>query len=291
MTVLITRRSLRRTHLFRPDPEIYRLYVYVLAVVAKRHGVLVHAAVLMSTHEHLVVTDLHGRLPSFMRELHRLFALGLKILRKWEGAVWDHERPSVVHLMTPEAVVEKLAYLMANPVSAGLVRCARDWPGVMTLPEQLGCATFRARRPAYYFDEHNPLWPEQVELELSMPLITDMTEDQIREAVARELSELERQAQADLSVRGRAAQGASRVCRASPYERSKSWEAIRSRNPHFAVGRHQLDARIEAVARLRAFRRAYSDALMQWRNGLREVMFPFGTWLMRVTHGAAVSAA
>ena len=92
---MITRRTLRRTHLLRPDPKLNNLFLYCLAVTSRRFGVLVHAATVMSTHEHLVVTDTRGVLPRFTQELHRLLALGIKSLRKWEGAAWDHEKTSV----------------------------------------------------------------------------------------------------------------------------------------------------------------------------------------------------
>src|SRR6187402_2935003 len=136
-TVLVTRRTQRRTHLLRPEQRVNDIFTYLLAVIAKRHGVLVHAAVLMSTHEHLVVTDVNGRLPRFLAELHRMLALCVKVLRKWEGEVWDGAKTSVVELRTPQAVIEKLAYVAANPVAAGLVRKACDWPGVTTVPEDL----------------------------------------------------------------------------------------------------------------------------------------------------------
>ena len=71
-TVMVTRRTLRRHHLFRPDPAIRQLYLYTLAVCARKYDVLVHAVTLMSTHEHLVVTDTQGQLPDFLRRLHRL---------------------------------------------------------------------------------------------------------------------------------------------------------------------------------------------------------------------------
>ncbi len=108
VTYLVTRRSLRRHFLFRPDDEMNELFRYCLAVMAERHGVEVHAAVLMSTHEHLVLSDPRGVLPCFLQQLHRLVALGTKVLRKWEGAVWDHERPSVVELRTEDAILEKI---------------------------------------------------------------------------------------------------------------------------------------------------------------------------------------
>jgi hypothetical protein len=291
MTVLITRRSLRRTHLFRPDPDLSQFYLYVLAVTAQRHGVLVHAAVLMSTHEHLVVTDTRGTLPLFLRELHRLFALGVKVLRKWEGAVWDHERPSVVNLRTPEAVIEKLGYVIANPVAAGLVRYAKDWPGVTTRPDQLGRTRIRAQRPAFYFDERNPLWPQEAELELSMPSVGNMTAEEIRSVVANEVAERESQARADARHRGSTFLGADRVRKASPYDRAKSWEPLRGRNPQFAVGKRQSEAFLDAVVALRAFRQAYRAALDGWRSGLRTACFPAGTWVMRVVHAACVAEA
>ena len=56
-TVMVTRRTIRRHHLFRPDSAIRQLYVYTLAICARQFGILVHAVTLMSTHEHLIVTD------------------------------------------------------------------------------------------------------------------------------------------------------------------------------------------------------------------------------------------
>ena len=258
--------------------------------LAKRHGIQVHAVVLMSTHEHLILSDPLERLPMFLRELHRVVALGVKVLRGWEGAVWDHERPSVVHLRTPQAVIEKLAYVMANPVAAGLVRAAKEWPGVRTLPHELGTAQLRAHRPRCFFDEHNPLWPAHAALDLAMPSVEDMTDAQIRSEVARELEESERQARAAVQAKGWAFMGEQRVRKASPYSRAKSWEPLRGRNPHFAVGKQQREAFFEAAATLRAFRGAYRDALSQWQGGNRLARFPLGTWLMRVVHGALTAA-
>jgi REP element-mobilizing transposase RayT len=120
-TEMTTRRTLRRTFLFRPDPKLIQFYLYCLAVYAERYAIEVHAVVLMSTHEHLIVTDNRRRLPDFFRDFHRVVALGTKILRRWEGTVWDSEPTSRVALCNPKAIIEKLAYIMANPVEAGLV--------------------------------------------------------------------------------------------------------------------------------------------------------------------------
>jgi putative transposase len=284
---MVTRRTIRRHHLFRPDPAIRQLYLYTLAVCAREFGLLVHAITLMSTHEHLVVTDVNGRLPDFLRRLHRLVSLGTKALRKWEGPTWDHERSSVVRLLTEQAVIEKLAYVAANPVKAGLVRHAKDWPGITVLPHELGRRTFAIRRPERFFDSNNPIWPESVELSLTLPpSLEHYSPEAARSAVTRELDRQERLAQQEVKERGWRVLGSERVRRLSPYRRATSSEPLRGLNPTFAVGRGQRKALFEAVAELRAFRRGYRDALEQWQAGIRSVVFPQGTWLMCRIHGA-----
>src|SRR5689334_15515821 len=137
-TYMLTRRVLRRHLLFRPDAAITQLLIYALAVSTRRFGVHVHALCAMSTHLHLVVTDVRGVLPRFLQFFHRIVALGTKVLRGWEGPVWDHEATSVVRLLTRVAVVEKIAYTLANPIAAGLVRRAHEWPGAKVSPNEIG---------------------------------------------------------------------------------------------------------------------------------------------------------
>ena len=253
---------------------------------------LVHAITLMSTHEHLVVTDVRGHLPNFLRRLHRLVSLGTKVLRKWEGPTWDHERSSVVRLLTEQAMVQKLAYVMANPVKAGLVHRAKDWPGITVLPQELGRRTFVIERPEGFFSPNNPTWPDQVELTLTLPprLAQSYAPDAIREAVAEELDRQERLARHEVKTRGWRVLGSEHVRRLSPYRRATSVEPLRGTNPTFAVGRGQREVFFQAVAELRAFRKAYRGALEQWRAGLRSVVFPQGTWWMCQAHGVVTQA-
>lgn len=289
-TVMVTRRTLRRYHLFRPDPAIAQLYLYTLGVCAAQFGIEIHAFTLMSTHEHLVVTDTRGRLPDFLRRLHRLLALGTKVLRRWEGAVWDHQRPSVVRLVTERAVIEKIGYVLCNPVKAGLVHQARQWPGLTVLPQELGRRKWTVKRPRGYFDPDNPDWPDDVTLSLAMPpsLMGLYDDDEVRSAVAHELRHQESLARSEVRRRGWRVLGAERIRRMSPYRRAKSFEPLRQRNPTFAVGRGQHRAFFEAVSVLRAFRHAYRSALEKWREGHRQADFPPGTWAMRCVHGACM---
>ena len=133
-------------------------------MAAQRFGVVVHAGCLMSTHSHEVVTDIRGVLPRFLQEFHRLLALTTKALRGWPGEVFDKRSTGQHEPLTPEATIEALGYLIANPVEAGAVRYAKDWPGAHTSPRDIGTRVVKAERPTHYFDPDNPDWPELVEL-------------------------------------------------------------------------------------------------------------------------------
>lgn len=264
--------------------------VYALAVAARRYGVEVHALCAMSTHLHLVVTDVQGVLPRFLQFFHRIVALGTKVLRKWEGPVWDHEATSVVRLLTRAAVVEKIAYVLANPVAAGLVRNSREWPGAKVDVGEIGHAVLHAARPSAYLDPENPQWPQEATLPLALPPII---EQDAAEAFRREiLAELERQealAHAEVERQGLRFFGAERASNVSPYQRATSFEALLGRNPTFAVGREQGGAWQTAAASVRAFRATYRAALERWRAGVRSAVFPVGTWWMRMFHGVSVN--
>ncbi|WP_437292348.1 transposase [Sorangium sp. So ce406] len=289
-TYLITRRVLRRHLLLRPDAAITQLLVYALAVSSRRYGIEVHAFCAMSSHVHLVVTDTEGVLPRFLQFFHRIVALGTKVLRKWEGPVWDHEATSVVRLLTRAAVVEKIAYVLANPVAAGLVRHAHEWPGANVDVGELGRGVLRAARPAAYLDPQNPQWPDEVTLPLALPSVIEQDgAEGFRCQVAAEIERQEAQAHAELQKQGLRFLGADRVTRISPYERATSFEVLRERNPTFAVGREQGGAWQAAAAAVRAFRASYRAALERWREGVRSAVFPAGTWWMRIFHGASVT--
>ncbi len=286
-TYLLTRRVLRRHLLLRPDAAVTNLITYALAVSAQRCGIQVHALCAMSTHVHLVVTDERGVLPNFLAIFHRIVALGTKMLRAWDGPLWDHEPTSAVRLMTQEAVVEKIAYTLANPVAAGLVRRANEWPGAKVLVDELGGGVLRASRPDVYLNPKNPAWPAEVALEVSSPPGIGVGEvEDFRRQVAEELAREEAKANPEPSEAG--VLGAERAENVSPYERATSFEPLRALNPTFAVGRRSKDAWRRAAAGLRAFRAEYRAALAQWCEGVRDVLFPEGTWWMRVFHGASV---
>jgi putative transposase len=289
-TYLITRRILRRHFLLRPDAAITGIILYALAVSSRLFGVEVHAICAMSNHLHLVVTDVQGVLPRFLQYFHRLVALATKVLRAWEGPLWEPGAVSAVRLLTPAAVVKTIAYLLANPVAAGLVEHPHEWPGAKVDVGDIGRGVLHASRPEVYFDPANPQWPEHAELQITLPPDVEKdSADGFRGAVAAELARMEARAHEDMREQGRRFLGAEQVRAVSPYDRATSFEALRDRNPTFAVSREQEGAWRAAAAAVRAFRTSYRAVLERWRAGAREALFPVGTWWMCVFHRAGVN--
>lgn len=265
------------------------LFKYLLAICAERYGMRVHAYCAMSTHFHVVLTDARAELPKFLAQFHRLLALCVQQLRGWEGSVWDSGETSVVRLETSAAVVDKIGYVLANPVASGLVRYARDWPGARSHVDDLGGGRVRATRPRVHLDVKRGQWPEKAELELGLPAYVDAGgADAWRAAVKASVAEHELRGREAAADGRRKFLGARRAETVSPYERATSLEPRRDRNPTFAVS-GVAGAYAAAVRALRAFRAAYAVALERWRAGVRDVAFPAGTWWMAKAHSVVVA--
>jgi REP element-mobilizing transposase RayT len=289
-TYHITRRTMMRTMLLRPDGLMTRILVYLLAAITRRHGIEVHAFCAMSDHIHLVITDVRGTLPKFLQAFHLNVARCTQVLRSWNLAVWDKTPTSVVRLETEAAIVEAIAYVLANPVNAGLVRRAHEWPGAKTLVSQIGQGMLQARRPDVYLKPKN--WPEEATLTIALPPGIEPSRAQaFRLQIDAELAHLEAHAHAEMARQGRRFLGAWRAAAVPPTDRATTPELAIDRNPRFAVGHGQGDAYRRAVAALRAFHASYRTALDRWRAGLRDAVFPPGTWWMCVFHRAVVSNA
>ena len=288
-TYMLTRRVIGRHYLLRPDELVGQIYLYCLATMSEKHGIVCHGFTLMSSHSHLTVTDTRGELGAFLRDFHRLVANAMKLVRDWDGILWDGSETSVVRLETPHAFIQQAAYVIANPVSAGAVPRSKQWPGLIVHAHELGRKSWTVKRPEVYFDGES--WPKTATLELALPQNLGMTGAQVREAVAEEAEQLEREARAAMRAQGRSFMGVEKVLSVSPQKCATTPELQGARNPSFTVGRHQPEAYRAAVAALRAFRTAYRDALHQWRQGLRSVQFPAGTYLMRWLHHVHVAPA
>lgn len=290
-TYLVTRRCSERRYFLKPSRRTEGIFTYALALYAARYRVKIHGYCVLSNHYHLVLTDTAGRLPDFMRDLGSLLARATNCaLGRWDR-FWEGDSYSAVELVNSVAVLEKLVYLLANPVAAGLVRHARDWPGHWSHPKRIGAPPVTIVRPVVrssakdskdFFDAQGQM-PQSVELPLTPPPGFE-TDPSFVDRLLESLREAEEAAAQEMANTGRSFMGGVRVLSQSFFAHPAPGEPRRELSPRVAC--RNKWKRIEALQRLGEFRRAYRNALASWRAGLRQVLFPPGTWQMRVLHGA-----
>lgn len=282
---LVTRRCAQRQFLLRPCAETNAIFLYVLAVAARRFGVQVHAFCVLSNHFHLVVTDPEARLPAFEQYLDSLVARAVNAsLGRWES-FWAPASYSAVALSTPAEVLEKTAYVLANPVAAGLVRRGRDWPGLWSSPEQIGGLPLIQNRPATFFSATG-LMPERAELALAVPAGFQSADD-FRTRLLDALALLEHRTCDEFASLKRGFLGVTRVLSQSPRTGPVAVEPRRKLNPRVAA--RDKWKRIETLARLVEFLQQYREAWVARRAG-KHATFPRGTYLLRVAHGVPCAA-
>jgi putative transposase len=283
-TYLITRRCSQRAFRLRPCAETNRIFMYCLAFALQRTGVRLHAACVMSNHHHIVVTDPHGVLPDFLRELHRLTAKAMNASQgQWEN-LWAAEPCNIVRLVTDGDIEEKIAYVAANPVAAGLVQEPDEWPGFLAWREGVR----RVARPKSYFREDGTC-PREIELVVERPPPCHgdgPTEREWRERISRAVRTKVAAARRTIRAGGRDFLTKATVLSSSLAQHARSSETRFDVVPTFAARVSSVRERLRRIEQ--QFRVRYRVALERWRSGWRDVVFPRGTWGMAVFHGAQV---
>lgn len=274
-----TRRTHKRQLLLRPSEEINQAILYIVAVLTRRHGVLLHALCAMSNHKHDVSTDPFGRVVELERDCHALIARVVNAMHGDFESLWSRQPACRVDCLKPDDVIDKIAYTMANPVEAFLVAHGKSWPGVrLAWPMRPRTIV----RPAFFrTEELGGEWPEEALLELHRPPGFDHLSDDELAALIRDRIE----------ARERAARGAARSAgkrflgrRAVLAQSRRSYPA--SREAHFtlrpAVACRSKWTRIARLQEDKAWVERYDDALARHRAGEPDVVFPYGTWKLRV---------
>lgn len=285
-TYLVTRRCAHRAFLLVPHDQTNVVLAYCLAEAARRTGVEVHAFVAMSNHVHLVLSDPAAHLPRFLHWLDRHVACCMKALLARTENFWAATEPSVVVLGDADDVLDKMAYVIANPVTAGLVDSPEQWPGLITSTLEHRLV---AKRPNVYFAAKTRL-PDVVELQCTIPAsLAHLGKQRVAERLTTRVRHLVRAAKERLAAAGRGFLGRDGVLALDTSTVATTAEPLAGRNPRLAA--RDSEKRGTIVARLRAFHRAYRVALATWRSGVRDVVFPLGTYAMRILHGVVCTPA
>ena len=224
--------------------------------------------------------DAEGRLPDFLRDVNRSVANVINARYRTSGSVFQQE-PSKVKLHGWAAVVDKVAYVIANPVAAGAVRDPREWPGLRTRVADMGRSVVHATRPEHYFGRRKTL-PADASFAVEMPpiVVEARGEEGARAALEEGLKAKLDEARAEVSRQGRIYQGAKRAEKVSPFKQAGAYEVFGARNPDLSTYGLSPEDAMRVKGDYIAFHVAYQDSRLRMLRGEVDVRWPPGTWAM-----------
>jgi putative transposase len=288
-TYMFTRRCSERRFFLRPDAETTNAFWYCLGWAAQKHRQVLHAAVALSNHVHVVATDPLGVYPDFLRDFHGLLA---RVVNAWRGRwehFWDANQASAVVLEDDGAQLEKIVYVLANPL--GLVEKAVDWPGATALHALASDRTVVAVRPKHFFrdNDNGGEMPPTVTLTFEVPpALGHLSRSEYVALVLERLEALESRASAERRDEGVTVVGRKRVLRQHWNDRPTDAEPRRELSPSVAC--RDKWRRVERLEANKLFQVLYRAAFEGFRAGLAAI-FPIGTWSMRFRAAIRISTA
>lgn len=121
----VTTRGVARTAIFLDDDD-RRLFLSLLALAIRRYGWRCHAFCLMSNHYHLVVEATRAELSKGMQLLNGRYAELFNAKYRRSGHLFgDRFAPRLIQ--SDSHLAHACAYVLANPIRAGLCRHPGDW--------------------------------------------------------------------------------------------------------------------------------------------------------------------
>jgi hypothetical protein len=234
----------------------------------------------MSNHIHLLVRDDRGELPAFLAFFHSMIARCMNSFRgRWEN-FFSVEPPCAVYLVEAADRFDKLIYLLTNPITDHLVDRLAVWPGACSYVHHLTGRTLTIRRPRRFFREEGPM-PEEVTLQAArLEGFEYLASEAWSKMIADAVHDAEDSARRERVETGRNIVGRKAILRANPTDSPNTVEPRRNLRPHVACNNKPL--RIAALTALRAFRAAYHQARASFVAGVRDVVFPLGTYAMKL---------
>lgn len=278
-TVFSTRRIHKRQLLLRPSPRVNQIILYIVAVLAKRHNIKLHALCAMSNHKHDVSTDPDGSIVDFQRDWHSVMGRHINAVFGDFESPWAREETSRVDCVSPGDVIAKIAYTMSNPVEAFLVQHGHHWPGVR-LAWPAKSKTIARPRGFFRTAEEGGEWPDEVTLEFHRPPgFEHLDDDELAALIATACQEREDRFRAVARQENRRFLGRRAVLAQSRYAYPCSSEKRFSLRP--TVAARSKWARIERLHQNRAWDTEYAAARRAFCAGDRNVLFPYGTFKLK----------
>lgn len=217
-----------------------------------------------------------------MQDLNSLTARSLNCTRGRWDTFWTCGTYSRQKLATPKAVLNKMVYTQTNPARAFLVPESHQWPGLISKLGNLDF-TYKANRPWKFFNKKGKM-PESVSFKLSKPpCFEEMSDCEYQDMVMKEVYQVEATIQDEAKRTGKQFLGRKAILKQHYNDRPKSKAPRRNLNP--CVAACDRNVMREELRKLKTFRIEHREKRNSFLNGDRDVVFPAGTYWMRVHCG------
>ena len=181
-----------------------------------------------------------------------------------------------------------MIYALTNPVKDGLVERAHHWPGVTSLGSLLHAKPLVATRPKHFFRDEGPM-PVSARISLVRPLgFENLSPKEFTTLVSERVRLVEEAAARERRRSGARVFGRNAILAQGWNDRPGTREPRRQLSPRVAA--RSKWSRIEALLHNRAFRDAYAAAREAFIAGIRDVLFPSGTYWLRLFTDAPCTA-
>jgi len=122
----LTSRGNAQEDIFRTDEDRLE-FIDVLRKSRNRYNCTVYAYCLMDNHYHLLVETPDGNLSQFMRQLNGVYTQSFNFTHRRTGHIFEGRYKSIL-VQKDLYLLELARYIVLNPVRAGMVRSAKNWP-------------------------------------------------------------------------------------------------------------------------------------------------------------------
>ena len=306
---------------FACNEVVNSILVGILARANRNNIVSLCHFIYMGNHAHMLVvlnepSQFQNYYAEIMKKTTETFKalMGLKELQLWE------KRPSIIELVTPEDIIERIAYFYSNPAKAGLVKSIQSYPGLSSwdcFMRSLPSIESSFNEPVkwYRYSVMEPLLKSPDLLnntrKLHLPTTSDSHtqemfvlrpnawmeafdlnyEEDIKDTLRR-IKELvverEQRLEQERQEKGNTIMGVNRLlselCDLYKYK-------PKSRSRRLFIVSRSSKIRAEFIVQYKAFCKACSEARKEFLNGVKNVVWPIGAFVpwMPVIDGKLVT--
>lgn len=285
--VEVTTRTVQGRLLLQPTPSINEAVLGVLGRAQRMYGMVVHFAVVLSNHYHLLLAPTSARqLSDFMTFVNSNIAREVGRLVDWKEKFWSRRYQAIVVSDEVPAQLGRLEYFLAHGVKESLVESPLEWPGVHSArallegrqlvgtwfdrtAHYLACKRQKSGDPPIRDNDYKT---EEI-LELSpLPCLTHLNEAQCRDCLEHLIEKIVSAATVLRKRIGSMVFGASRLRKQHPHTRPNRIK--KSPAPRF----HACALAVQKSLRAgySEFAAAFRKAAERLRGGDRATPFPSG---------------